>query len=203
MALHFSLEQMTRLREGARHLAEDFADHETRLNALLAGAEHDSATTQRGLREMCVQARQQHVALDRLVTDLGDRRPPAVPDQLRPHAVLVVDGHEETREWLTELLQNPGFVVRTAANGLEAVLVANQLQPAVIVTDITMPVLDGVEAARLIKTIDVLRDARVIAYTAQRADQHPQAAGLFAAILPKPSPPDQILAAVQRWAPPA
>jgi len=41
--------------------------------------------------------------------------------------------------------------VRTAANGVEALIAAHEMRPAVIVMDVTMGVLDGIEATRLIK----------------------------------------------------
>jgi CheY-like chemotaxis protein len=66
--------------------------------------------------------------------------------------------------------------------------------------DVTMPVLDGIEATRLIKTIDELRSAAVIAYTAWPMHRHRLAAdSLFSAVLPKPSPPDIVVATVQRY----
>ena len=64
-------------------------------------------------------------------------------------------------------------------------MAAYDLQPAVIVMDLMMPVLDGLEAARLIRAIDELRNTRVIAYT---AGQSPPTSELFTAILRKPSP---------------
>jgi CheY-like chemotaxis protein len=200
MALHFSLEQIARLRDDTRQLVAHAADAETDLNALLMQSQNDSPATQRALRSLCVLARQHHVALGRLAIDLGDRHVPAPSERPRPRAVLVVDDYPDSREWLSFLLQNAGFVVRTASNGLEAVLAAHQLQPTVIVMDLTMPVLDGMEATRLIKAIDQLRDVKVIAYTARPPDQQPAAEGLFAAILSKPAPPDEILATVQRYA---
>lgn len=199
MAIYFSLEQIAWLRDDARQLAEHAGNTEAELNALLAQSANDSPSTQRALRALTVLARQHHIALDRLVADLGDRRAPATPGPL-PRAVLIVDDYADSREWLSFLLRNAGFVVQTAANGLEAVLAAHQLQPAVILMDLAMPVLNGVEATRLIKAIDELRDVKVIAYTAHPVDQSPITDGLFEAVLSKPSPPDEILAAVQRYA---
>ena len=112
-------------------------------------------------------------------------------------AVLVVDDYEDSREFLSMLLVSAGFSVRSAANGLEALLAAYDLQPAVIVMDLMMPVLDGMEAARLIKAIDELRGTHVIAYTAR---QPPPTSELFTAILRKPSPPDVVVDTVKRWA---
>jgi len=191
---------MTHLREDARQLVGHAAETERSLTTLLAASGGDSATTQDVLRELCVQARQHQVALDRLVTSLGERRPATAPERPRPHAVLVVDDYADSREWLALLLLDAGFIVRTAANGLEAVLAAHRLQPTVILMDLAMPVLNGMEAARLIKAIDELRSARLIAYTAQPAKAGPLDGGLFTAVLQKPSPPDEILAAVKRYA---
>jgi CheY-like chemotaxis protein len=116
------------------------------------------------------------------------------------HAVLVVDDYQDSREFMSSVLHNAGFIVRTACNGLEAVIAAHEMQPAVIVMDVLMPVLDGVEATRLIKAIDEVRAARVIAYTA-RAPLDPRLTDeLFSVILPKPSSPDIVVAAVQRCA---
>jgi CheY-like chemotaxis protein len=199
VALYFSLEQIARLRQDARQLAEDAGETETELNALLAKSSSDSPSTQLGLGALCLLARKHHIALDRLVTDLGERRALAAPGA-RPRAVLIVDDYEDSRDWLGYLLRSAGFEVQTAANGLEAVLAAHHLQPTVILMDLAMPVLNGVEATRLIKAIDELRDVKVIAYTAQPVDQNSSARGLFAAVLSKPSPPDEILAAVQRYA---
>jgi CheY-like chemotaxis protein len=90
--------------------------------------------------------------------------------------------------------------VRTAGNGLEALFGAYEMQPAVILMDMTMPVLDGIEATRLIKATKATRNARVIAYTANPPLADVLARRLFVAVLPKPSTPDVVLAAVQNVA---
>jgi CheY-like chemotaxis protein len=65
--------------------------------------------------------------------------------------------------------------------------------------DVTMPVLDGLEAARLIGASAVTRDIKVIAYTA-KVDVHEAAfARWFVDVLQKPAAPDLIVTAVQRW----
>ena len=63
-----------------------------------------------------------------------------------------------------------------------------------------MPILGGLEATRLIKAIDALRDARVIAYTGNPAYDALADNRLFAAVLEKPAPPAVVLATVQRYA---
>ena len=60
--------------------------------------------------------------------------------------------------------------MRTAVNGLDALIAAYEMKPSVIVMDVTMPVLDGLEATRLIKAAEELREAKVIALHRQRLD---------------------------------
>lgn len=71
------------------------------------------------------------------------------PPQVSPVRILVVDDHEHVRKTICELLRREtGFdIVCEAANGIEAVLAAEKLQPDIVVLDITMPTLGGFEAA--------------------------------------------------------
>jgi len=66
--------------------------------------------------------------------------------------ILVVDDHEEFRKYVCALLESqPRFaVVGEGANGVEAIDRARELQPDVVVLDINMPVLGGIEAAEQI-----------------------------------------------------
>ena len=101
-------------------------------------------------RRLCVSARRQHDAASQLLAHLGDDHGPGPPP---PNAVLVVDDYGDIREVLAGVLEDAGFVVRTAANGLEALIAAYEMRPGVIVMDVSMPVLDGIEATRLIKAV--------------------------------------------------
>ena len=153
-------------------------------------------------RQLCVTARAQHVAADDLVSDLARHHSPDAtwpPPQGRP-AVLVVDDYEDTRELVAIVLRDAGFIVRTASDGLEALIAAYEMRPAVIVMDVTMPVLDGVEATRLIKATEATRHARVIAHTAKPPTNADLTLLLFAAVLHKPAPPDLVVATVQQYA---
>lgn len=67
--------------------------------------------------------------------------------------VLIADDHAMIRQGLCSVLDHYGEiqVVGEAANGEEAVALANQLHPDVVLMDVTMPKMDGIEATKLIK----------------------------------------------------
>lgn len=79
--------------------------------------------------------------------------------------VLVVDDTEHVRRFVAELLELDGFdVVGTAADGAEAVAQAIALDPHVIVMDLRMPGVDGLEATRRVR--EARPGQQVILYTA-------------------------------------
>jgi CheY-like chemotaxis protein len=112
--------------------------------------------------------------------------------------VLVVDDSESSREMTATILEEAGFEAMTATNGLEGVIVAHYARPVVVLMDMTMPVLDGLEAARLIQASVDTRHVKVIAYTAKPDVHSAPFARWFVDILRKPAAPDAILAAVER-----
>jgi CheY-like chemotaxis protein len=175
-------------------LADTDADGLSRLCADQArvSVENAAATVR-----ACVSAREQHVEAHRLYSTIDHG--PADPHEMRASraaAVLVVDDADDVRDLVALLLRDAGFVVRTAVNGLEGLLAAYEMRPDVIVMDLTMPVLNGLEATRLIKSTEATRESRVIAYTGNGAIP-PPLERWFVAIVSKPSPPDVVLAAVQ------
>jgi DNA-binding NarL/FixJ family response regulator len=85
--------------------------------------------------------------------------------------ILIADDHELFRRGLAaELTQVPGWVVAgEASNGRDAVELAAALKPDLVVLDLTMPELNGLEAAR--KIISVNPAARVLILTAHESEQ--------------------------------
>ena len=104
--------------------------------------------------------------------------------------LLVVDDHEMLREALVELLRQAGFeIVGEAADGADAVALAKQLEPDVVLMDLRMPVLGGLDASRLIK--DAYPDIQVVLLTAFESpalQQQAEEAGCFAYLV-KGGPP--------------
>ncbi len=68
--------------------------------------------------------------------------------------ILVVDDEEGMREFLTYMLEGESYQVSTAASGLEALEKLRQDEFALVVADIKMPGIDGLEMLRRIKEID-------------------------------------------------
>jgi two-component system, cell cycle response regulator DivK len=72
--------------------------------------------------------------------------------RVRPPVVLVVDDFIDNREMYGEYLEHLGFRVLEASDGQTAVDIARQEKPAVIVMDLSLPVLDGWAATRILKS---------------------------------------------------
>jgi CheY-like chemotaxis protein len=83
-----------------------------------------------------------------------------------PWRVLVVEDNEENRQLLETLLTRVGFRVRTAGNGLEGVEAADVFRPHFVWMDMKMPVMDGYEATRRIRSCPRGRKIGIYALTA-------------------------------------
>ena len=77
------------------------------------------------------------------------------------------------RELLNEILRNEGFAVLTAANGVQAVEFARTESPDLILLDLMIPTLDGVEVLRILKSDPSTRGIAIIAMSAGRIFYHP------------------------------
>jgi len=170
MSLRFASEQLADWRHDAQLLVERTSDQEGLLEDFVAVAEghlrqaeaaashavddldvgdvrhlpsgqlERSAAGAAAAKRLLTGAHQQHAAACRLLEDLnggGSARPES------PNAVLVVDDYGDVRDAVARVLEDAGFTVRTATNGLEALIAAYEMRPGVIVMDVSMPVLDG------------------------------------------------------------
>ena len=81
-----------------------------------------------------------------------DKRPDEGPDG-PAHRVLVVDDEEPTRTLLAEILSGEGYSVTAAADGYEALEKFRLEQPDLLITDLTMPVMDGYELCQRVREI--------------------------------------------------
>ncbi|HXN83503.1 MAG TPA: response regulator [Myxococcales bacterium] len=114
--------------------------------------------------------------------------------------VLVVDDFQDNREMYCEYLEFAGFRVIEAANGQEAVDQAFEKLPDVIIMDLSLPVMDGWEATRLLKGDARTRTIPVVALTGHALAGHSKGAKEAGcdAFLAKPCLPDQLVAEIRR-----
>ena len=80
--------------------------------------------------------------------------------------ILVVDDSADNVAMISLFLQQQGYRVVTAGNGEDAIAIATQMMPNLILMDINLPALDGLGATRRIRENDALRDIPVVAITA-------------------------------------
>ena len=80
--------------------------------------------------------------------------------------ILVVDDSADNVAVISLDLQQQGYRVVTASDGEDAVAVATQMLPNLILMDINLPTLDGLGATRRIRETDALRDVPIVAITA-------------------------------------
>jgi CheY-like chemotaxis protein len=100
-------------------------------------------------------------AQDARAADGGDKK-------MSTHAstILVVDDYSDNRTLLSAWLRAKGFKVVEAQDGKEGVLQANRARPDLILMDLAMPELDGVEATRQIRQRNVFAQTPIFAISA-------------------------------------
>jgi two-component system alkaline phosphatase synthesis response regulator PhoP len=100
-------------------------------------------------------------------------------ENLKGHTLLLVDDEQDILDFLSYNLKKEGFKVFTATNGEEAVKMVQQVNPSLIVMDIMMPKMDGIEACQIIRK-DLNITQPIIAFLTSRAEDYSQIAGFEA-----------------------
>jgi chemosensory pili system protein ChpA (sensor histidine kinase/response regulator) len=123
----------------------------------------------------------------------------AVADQLP--LVLVVDDSITVRRVTQRLLKREGYRVAVAADGLQALELLMEERPAVVLSDIEMPRMDGFDLARNIRGDVRLKDLPIIMITSRIAQKHRDHAKELGVdhYLGKPYSEEELLALVQRY----
>ncbi|NEP33576.1 MAG: response regulator [Moorea sp. SIO3B2] len=80
--------------------------------------------------------------------------------------ILVVDDKWQNRSVIVNVLQPLGFELLEATNGVEGLEKATECNPDLIITDLVMPVMDGLEMMRRLRSLDKLKDLLIIASSA-------------------------------------
>jgi two-component system alkaline phosphatase synthesis response regulator PhoP len=93
--------------------------------------------------------------------------------------ILVVDDEQDILELIRHTLNKEGFEVHVAANGLQAIEQAKKIKPELILMDVMMPVMDGMEACRQLKESEETSGIAIVFLTA-RSEEFAELAGFEA-----------------------
>jgi two-component system cell cycle response regulator DivK len=130
--------------------------------------------------------------------------PVTVEEQARPgmsKRILVVEDHEDNRQILRDLLTSADYEMMEAENGEEALAAVAKERPDLILMDIQLPVMDGYEATRRIRTNPNLKSVPIIAVTsyALAGDENKALAAGCDGYVTKPYSPRDLLAKVRAY----
>ena len=93
-------------------------------------------------------------------------------DSAAPLKVLVVEDYEDTRALMRLELEKRGFRVVEAMDGEQGVASALHERPDIILMDIGLPLIDGIEATRRIRNDNSMRDVLIVALTAHHETEY-------------------------------
>ena len=95
------------------------------------------------------------------------------------YRILIVDDEADILEFIRYNLKKEGYEVYTASDGLEALKVAAEVSPHLVLLDVMMPNMDGMETCRQLRKMPQTEDA-VIAFLTARSEDYSQVAGFDA-----------------------
>jgi two-component system alkaline phosphatase synthesis response regulator PhoP len=98
---------------------------------------------------------------------------------IKGHTILLIDDEQDILDFLSYNLKKEGFKVMTATNGEEGVRLVQQLSPSLILMDVMMPKMDGIETCQIIRK-DLNITQPIIAFLTSRAEDYSQIAGFEA-----------------------
>ena len=114
--------------------------------------------------------------------------------------VLIVEDYDDAREMYAEYLSSSGFEMQQAANGQDAIRQAIEMQPDIVVMDLSMPVMDGWETVRRLRTDERTARIPVVALTGHVLTEFSRRARQsgFDGFLTKPCLPEDLAAEIRR-----
>jgi len=120
-------------------------------------------------------------------------------DEHSKYKILLVDDEPDILEFLGYNLKKEGFVVHTAQNGEEALKIAKEILPQLIILDVMMPEMDGIETCEELKKIPHLNNT-IISFLSARGEDYTQIAGFEAGaddFITKPIKPKVLVSKVK------
>ncbi len=95
------------------------------------------------------------------------------------HTILIVDDEPDILEFLSYNIRKEGYKVYVASNGQEALRIVQQINPSLILLDVMMPIMDGIETCQIIRK-DLNLNQPIIAFLTARTEDYAQIAGFEA-----------------------
>jgi len=114
--------------------------------------------------------------------------------------ILIVDDCATTRKLLSYIVRERGHKIINASNGLEALELMASNEIDLVLTDLNMPQMDGLELTRSLRENDAYKELPIIMVTTEAADADVQM-GLEAGVttyLPKPFTPQKLLYEIEK-----
>ena len=97
----------------------------------------------------------------------------------KKNKVLLVDDEQDILDMLQYIMEKEGYEVKIANNGPDALKIAQEFQPRLILLDIMMPQMDGIETCRNLREIEELKDTVIVFLTA-RSEEYSEIAAFDA-----------------------
>jgi len=121
----------------------------------------------------------------------------SITNPLEDYTVLIVDDNAMLRSTLAVAFEDAGYSVAEACDGEQALSILALVHPQIIVMDIQMPILNGIEATRHLRKIAEFAAIPVVAFSGDVASID-SARHLFDGVLTKPLLPSEIIHAVKQ-----
>ena len=129
--------------------------------------------------------------------------PPATTPGTRQPTILIIENEVSNRLLIERVLSTRGYRCISASNGLEALNILDKEYVDLILTDLSMPVLDGYRTTQLIRERPTMANVPIVAVTAYALNDENEAAMQIGCneYLTKPFKPRQLLEVVDRLLP--
>lgn len=121
--------------------------------------------------------------------------------QERSNRILIVNDNPDQLDLMALMLRQAGYEIKTAVDGRDAFEIAGREVPDLIISDVSMPVVDGIELCRLIRADERLRSVPIMLVSAHRKDTQSVIEGLTAGAddyLEAPYEPARLVAKMSR-----
>ncbi len=117
----------------------------------------------------------------------------------KDYKILLVDDEPDILDFLSYNLKKEGFIVYTAQNGKDAIKISKEVLPNLIILDVMMPEMDGIETCENLRSISYLNNT-IIAFLTARGEDYSQIAGFSAGAddyITKPIKPKVLISRVK------